>query len=72
MRIKELTDKYSFTFDDSTAKLSLDNIVLTASDLLELVNQNYPFLHRNNEAHLIAEGIKSSVKLKQTQDIYQA
>jgi len=65
-RIGELMKDFNFgkTDQNGIMRVTLDGTVLTTQDILELVNQKFPHLQRNNEAYAIAEGIKSRMKLR--------
>ena len=60
-RIGEIMAQYTFSLVEG--KVTLNGMVLTTNDILEIVNQHYPFLKRNNEAYAIAEGIKARLRL---------
>jgi len=63
--ILTMLEKYPFSLEreKNIVRVSLHGNVLTTTDLVELVNENYPHLQRNNEAYAIAEGIKSKLKM---------
>jgi len=65
-RIEDLLGKYKFELvgESTNPRLAIDGNMMSMHDVLEIVNNHYPYLQRNNEACAIADGIKSRLKLK--------
>jgi len=61
-----IIQKYKFEIEVTergARRIKLDGQILIASDIIEIVNAEYPYLNRNNECIAIAEAVKARVFL---------